>query len=329
MSESTLPASFFRAVDEAWDFSNPAASEAAFRAMTEEPDVAAHPAARAIVLSQVARAQGLQQRFDAARATLDLADAALASPDAALAVGAAASPAPDHAADAARPTAVARVRILLERGRVANSSGDRVASRPFFVAAWEAARAVGLEGLAIDAAHMLGIAEEPDQALRWNRLALDLAEAATDPAARRWIGPLLNNIGWTLADCGEHADALAMFERDVVHRGTLGQLPQQRIARWSRAKMLRLLGRVVEALAEQERLLAEHAAAGTPDPYVREELGECLLVLDRAPDAAPHFAAAHAILKDDPWLRRDEPARLERLARLGGCGASSPDASSR
>lgn len=70
------------------------------------------------------------------------------------------------------------------------------------------AQAHGEENLAIDAAHMLGIVDPPDQAIQWHERAIQLAEAATDPQARRWPGPLYNNLGWTYHDRGDEALAI-------------------------------------------------------------------------------------------------------------------------
>jgi tetratricopeptide (TPR) repeat protein len=78
--------------------------------------------------------------------------------------------------------------------------------------------------------------------------------------------------------------------------------------------MFRLLGRVDEALEIQERLM--RTQSGGEDGFVYEELAECLLVLGRADEARAHFARAHAMLSQDPWLVRNEAARLERLAKF-------------
>lgn len=60
---------------------------------------------------------------------------------------------------------------------------------------------------------------------------------------------------------------------------------------------------------------------GEPVGYVEEEIGECLLALDREEEAQPHFARAYAILHGDLWLKRDQPERLNRLASLGRVSA--------
>jgi len=78
---------------------------------------------------------------------------------------------------------------------------------------------------------------------------------------------------------------------------------------------------VDEALTLQQALAKEWAAAGEPDGYVPEEIGECRLALGREGEARAYFAEAYALLSNDPWLAANEPERLRRLARLGGIEA--------
>ena len=64
-------------------------------------------------------------------------------------------------------------------------------------------------------------------------------------------------------------------------------------------------------------LAAELDAADETDGYVFEEIGECLLELDRTDEARPWLALAHLELARDPWLAEQEAARIERLRDLG------------
>lgn len=284
--------------DQLWNFDDPAGTEAKFRAWL--PEVAADSGRHAELLTQIARTQGLQRQFEAAHATLDKAERLL-------------TPALTRA----------RIRLLLERGRVFNSSGQPDRAQPLFLEAWEVAQTAGEDGYAVDAAHMLGLAASPDQRLAWNYRALELAERSVEPGARRWLGALYNNLGWALHDQGEYARALTLFERALVWRqAQTGQAREVRIARWCVARVLRSLGRVDEALSAQRALAAELAQRGEPDDgYGQEELGECLLALGQAAAARPHFAAAYARLSQDLWLAENEP---ERLARLKTLGAAEP-----
>ena len=278
--------------DALWDYDQSAATEGRFRTLL--PELAQAPARRLELLTQIARAQGLQLRFVDAHQTLDDVERAL-TPD----------------------LGTARLRYLLERGRVHNSSGDPERARPLFQAAWEAAEAAGLDFYAVDAAHMLAIVAAADEQAEWNWRALALAEHSADPRARRWQGSLLNNLGWTYHAAGEFARALDLFERAAAFRQAQGQPRETRIARWCVARTLRSLGRLEAALAVQQALHAEAEAAGEPDGFVWEEIAECLLALGRPAEARPYFAQAHRLLAQDAWLAAAEPDRLERLRSLG------------
>jgi tetratricopeptide (TPR) repeat protein len=281
-----------------WNWNDPAASERAFRDLLPKARASGDVAYLAELLTQVGRAQGLQLQFDAADRTLDEAQALL-------------GPA----------TARARVLVLLERGRVRTSSKRKDEARPHFREALAAAQDARLDGLAVDAAHMLAIAETGPAVLEWNLKALDLAERSSDPKARAWLGSLYNNIGWTYHGEGRFDLALPMFEKALAYHQQQKSGDGTRIAHWCVARCLRSLGRVGEALAIQQTLEAEWERLGKPDGYVFEELGECLWTLGRKDDARPHFAQAHAILSKDPWLQRDEAPRLARLARLASGAA--------
>jgi tetratricopeptide (TPR) repeat protein len=279
--------------DELWDFDDPVGTEAKFRRLLVEAGGAgADRSALLQVRTQIARALGLQKKYDEATAVLD---------------------AVEHELGGADP--VVRVRWLLERGRVLNTSGKKQEARPLFEDAWRLGREIGADGFAVDAAHMVAIVEAPDEAILWNERALDLAGASAQPRARRWRGSLLNNLGWTYHGLGRFEEAHALFEEALAFRLEQGDAGPVRTARWCVARALRSLGRTEEALAVQRALLAEHDSAGSSDGFVHEEIAECLAALGRGAEARPFFAKAFELLSQDPWLPRDEPDRLERLRR--------------
>jgi tetratricopeptide (TPR) repeat protein len=147
---------------------------------------------------------------------------------------------------------------------------------------------------------------------------MKLAEAAKDPRARRWLGPLYNNTAWTYFDMKRYPDALRLFEKDIALRSQGTNKEELGIARWSRAKVLRHLDRVEEALQVQKELLTvPELQGGTNEGYTQEEIGECLLLLNKKAEAKPYFARAWELLHEDQWLKRDEPARLTRLKQFG------------
>jgi tetratricopeptide (TPR) repeat protein len=278
--------------DQLWDYDEPAATEQRFRQLLAQ--IPAGTPAYFELLTQIARAQGLQRNFDAAHRTLDTVERALANGGERV-----------------------QIRYLLERGRVFNSAKRPELAQPQFMAAWERASSAGADFYAIDAAHMLAIVEQPEQCLAWNLRALELTEQTPDPRAKKWLGSLCNNIGWTYHDAEQYDQALALFEKALAHREAQGQEREARIARWCVARALRSLGRVAEALAMQQALLNTNERDGTADGYGLEEVAECLLALGRLAEAQAYFARAYAELSRDPCLAESEPERLERLKTLG------------
>ncbi|MDH4115587.1 MAG: hypothetical protein OEU89_08945 [Burkholderiaceae bacterium] len=276
-------------IDAFWEYSDPAASEARFRAALPQ----ATPDERLELLTQIARTYSLRRQFDAAHRTLDDVERQLD--------GAAAAP---------------RARYLLERGRTFNSAGDRPSAIALFEQAWQTADSAGLEGLAVDAAHMLAIVESPQAAEAWSLRGLERARGSNDAKARAMVPALLNNHAWNLHDAGRHEAALQFFrEAEVAWRAT-GQQPQGRIATWSVARALRSLGRYREALELQQRLEQEWSAAGDADGYVFEEIAENLEALGRRSEATAYFRRAADELGKDAAFARDEPARWQRITSL-------------
>lgn len=252
-----------------WNFKDPAGSEEVFRVLLEEAE-----GDDALSLqTQIARSHSLRSQFEDAHARLDRVEAELAG----------AGPEP-------------RVRYLLERGRTIRSAGDAPAALPLFVEAVEVAGAAGLDELAIDAMHMVAIAEpDPADKLRWNREALALAERSQEPNARSWEASLHNNIGMTLHGEGRFDEALASFREARSAQERIGDPANVRVARWMIAWTLRSLGRHDDALEILYSLQVEVEAAGDPDGYVYEEIGENLRALGRAEEAQPYLEQAASL----------------------------------
>ncbi len=112
---------------------------------------------------------------------------------------------------------------------------------------------------------------------------------------------------------GEYESALKIFEKAEAFRRAKGNANEIRIAVWCVARTLRSLNRVEEALSKQLALKAENESAGETDGYVFEEIGECLLALNRKEEARPYFAKAYEVLSQDEFLVEQEPDRIARL----------------
>jgi len=278
--------------DSLWDYSDPHQTETRFREILLQ--VPENNPAYLELLTQIARAQGLQQKFDRAHHTLDQVERRLGS-------------------YATR----AKIRYYLERGRVLNSSGHPDEARPLFEKALEIAKKLSEDFYTVDALHMLAIVAPPASSLDLNLLAIQVAESSEQEKARNWLGSLYNNTGWSYHELGDYESALEMFQKAEAARRSKGSANEIRIAQWCVARVLRSLKRVEEALSKQMILKAESEAAGESDGFVFEEIGECLLALKRTEEARPYFAKAYEFLSQDTQLAEREPVRLARLKELG------------
>lgn len=280
--------------DKLWDYNDPEKTEKAFREFLPDVTESGDADGLAQLLTQIARTHGLRAQFDSAHEILDQVEAGL-------------------------PTEVTlgKIRYLLERGRTYNSAKDSEKAGALFLEAYETSKTTDHDYYTVDAAHMLGIVDKGGDALAWNELAMEIAEASDDERANGWLGSLYNNTGWTYHDMGNFARALTLFEKGLSWRKQKGHGLPTLIAKWTVARALRSLGRIDEALKLQLSLKDEYAGLDhSPDGYVSEEIGECLLISQKEDEAARHFAEAYKRLSQDQWLVSDEPDRLERMKTL-------------
>ena len=276
-----------------WDYSNPAQTEKRFRELL--PEAQKDHRYHIELLTQLARTYGLRREFDQANALLNEAEELLNS---------------YPLQGSLRP----QIRYLLERGRAFNSSGKPELSRPLFIKAWEIGQGAKEDRLAVDAAHMMGIIEPPEEGLRWNLEAIAYAEQSTDRSAQVWLGALYNNIGVSFLEQEDYENALKYYQKGLEWRLKQGSSGKTiRIARWCVARAMRGLGQLEEALAEQRELERLAEEQGEKSGYVFEEIAECLLALGRSDKASSYFGMAYEELSKDTYLAKHEPERLERL----------------
>ena len=189
-------------LDQLWNFDDPRPSEARFRAAVADPAYDADE--RAELTTQLGRAIGLQGRFEEADALLD-------------------------AIDGDEPTVAVR-RSCWNAARVLNSSGHPEMAVPLFEQAAELADHLGEEFLAVDALHMLAIAD-PAHAETWTRSALEYASTVHDERTKQWLVALHNNLGWTLHDAGRCTEAMVEFQLAGQWAERVGTPRQQDLAR--------------------------------------------------------------------------------------------------
>ncbi|HJR94418.1 MAG TPA: tetratricopeptide repeat protein [Gaiellaceae bacterium] len=272
-----------------WDFDDLDATETRLRQQLEHEN---SDAARAEVVTQLARVQGLRGSFEDGDALLDDARA--------LGDG---SPAVE-------------ARIDLERGRLRRSSGEPEAARPLFESAYATALETDQPFLAADAAHMVAlVAGDRDGFVEWTKRGIELAEQRD--SASYWRGPLLNNLGWEHYEAGDFEEALAAFERALLAREEEGSDAQAvEIARYAIGKTLRALGRTDEAIPLLERAVAWAEVAGSPDGWFHEELAEEYAAVGRNADARAQAALAIPLLERDDLSFSQDAERRGRLAAL-------------
>ncbi len=243
-------------LDALWDFSQPARSEARFR----EAQARATPLQVLLLQTQIARTRGLQGDLPGARRLLqDMSAAVERADDAELGVR--------HALELGRTYASAAHRPADIR------PADRDAARSLFLRAAEQAQRALLDGLAVDALHMM-VFVDPAPALQiaWNRRALAVMEASSQAAARRWEGSLRLNLGLALKEYGDLEAARESFEASRRAYERWGRTRGARVAHGLAGHVLRLQGRLAEALELQTALDRAWAADGTVDADVLEEL---------------------------------------------------------
>jgi tetratricopeptide (TPR) repeat protein len=286
-SSSTLPD-----FDKLWTFNNPAATEAKFKECIESARKSGDTSYYLQLLTQIARAQGLQDKFSEAHATLDDVEKQLRG-----------------------EFKVARIRYLLERGRVFNSSNHPDRAKPLFNEAWETANAANETRFAADALHMIGIVEpEPADKVKRNIALLEYIEK--HPSERRWLDAVYNNLGEAYLATKDYQHALDSFQKLVALSRELGQEPwiytQKDVS-----KCLRLLGRNEDALKVIQPVFDTLQKKGEADGWISGELGECLLALGKRSEAKKLFKQAYAEFSKDEWLMKHESEHINRIKKLG------------
>jgi tetratricopeptide (TPR) repeat protein len=174
------------------------------------------------------------------------------------------------------------------------------------------------DNLAVDAAHMVAIAEENlEKKMEWNLIAVKIAENSQQTKAYNWLGSLYNNIGWTYHDRGEYLEALHIFKKALAFREKKAEFSAIRIAKWCIARTHRSLNNIDEAIEMQLGLEKELDAVSEKDGYVYEELGELFLLKNSKDQFRKYFALAYIELSKDDWFVKNEGSRLERIKELG------------
>lgn len=280
-------------INDLWNYSKPKETEEKFRALlpkAKEKNLGYY----AELLTQLARTQSLQRNFETAHSILKEAKTII-TPNMPLPM----------------------IRYHLELGRTHNSNQQKDDACLEFLIALELAQTYQQDFYAVDAAHMLGIAAPISERLAWTEKAIDIAEQSKDEKAKKWLGSLLNNIGWTYHDNHQYQKALVAFEKALLLRLKEQNPKRIFIAHWAIARTYRSLKRLDKAIQIQEKLLAEiEQKTAEPDGYVYEELAECYLEKGHETLTKLYFGKAYDLLSKDSWMKAHESNRLGRMYKL-------------
>ena len=191
-------------IDALWTIDEPVAGYKALSDALEK-----HPDSAAELHTQIARALGLQGRFNEGWDEL--------------------------AHVSSHPSDIVRVRAQLESGRLNNSSGDRNAAKPCFLNALQRAVHGHFDYYAVDAAHMLGIVTTGQESLVGTKKPLPWRQSrgtcehrsGAVPCSITSAGPT-TPCADTLKHCGD-SKRLSLFRRSMASHSRfalhVGQLP--------------------------------------------------------------------------------------------------------
>lgn len=289
--------------DDIWSLGDPVLIENKFYELLPQAESLKNKSIYLQMLSQIALVQAMQQKFDAAHKTLDTAEALLT---------------PEYE--------LARARILLERGRVFQQSGNIPQAKSYFEQSFAVSQQNQLDFHTINAAHMIAIIVEPTiEKIKWNQLALELASSTNDKRAGDWLGSLYNNLGQNYLEDKQYEKALMAFQKALEYRKKEKYAPNIRVAKWAIAHTLRMLDRLDEALVILQALQQEYDVITKSEKidvpvvqmftltrgWVYEELAEIYLA-----KANIFVNAAYDDLSNNVMFKTTSPERLERLKQL-------------
>ena len=287
-------------LDSLWNPLDGAASEAAFRELLP---AASHLTGKdrcflIEVLTQIGRAQAVQRKFSESRSTLEEAEKLLKEQEAIYRVS-------------------AKIRWLLERGRLFIFEKEPSQARIAFAEAWTLAVNSGEDHLAVEVAQMMAVVEPQKTQQEWLSKAIQIAENSPQQKAKRLLGSLYTSFAWKLYDLRQFEKSLETFQKSLSHLKIHGTEREIFVAKWSAGKVLRAMNKTEDALVIQKALLSELGIGGARDGRLYEELAECLQTLQRASEAQVYFELAYRELSNDEWVTDNQPVKLKRMKDLG------------
>ena len=259
------------------------------------------------ILSQIALAQAMQQKFDMAHQTLDEAEKLLE---------------PQYQ--------LAKVRLLLERGRVYHQSDRLDQALSFFIQSYDLSKSSPeFDFHTVNASHMVAIVEKHTEGkIEWNKRAINLAEQTKDERCHAWLGPIYNNLAQNYIEAEKYQEALQAFDKCKAHAEERGDQIVIRGALWGMGRALRGLNKLDQALDIQNDLLKEYEKISDQGllpmeliyvgrGLVYEELAEIYFAKRSGEQSQKYARLACEDLSKDAWMKKLYPKRIQRLLELG------------
>ena len=251
-----------------WNYGKPEETRLKFQDILTQFENSADASYLAELLTQIARTYSLQSHFDQCHEILDRVEKML-------------GPGLDRAG----------ILYLLERGRAYNSAGMGEKAMPFFLEAFELGLQKHERKHAIDAVHMIAIAEkDPNTQVWWNLKGIAMAEA--DEKSQGWLNALYNNIGESYLSLKDYKNARLYFQK-LADRQTAKNGEADMYTLKDVARAIRLSGSPKEALAITQRILGNLETNNLDNGWIREEIAEALQSLEESAQAKPHFVKAY------------------------------------
>ena len=286
---------------------NPVDIERNLSALLPEAEQRADKSIYLQILSQIALAQAMQQKFDIAHQTLDEAERLLE---------------PQYQ--------LAKIRLLLERGRVCHQSDKFDQALYFFIQSYDLSKlSPEFDFHTVNASHMVAIVKKHAEGkIEWNKRAINLAEQTKDERCHAWLGPIYNNLAQNYIEAEKYQEALQSFENCKAHAEERGDQIVIRGALWGMGRALRGLNKLDQALDIQNDLLKEyekisdqrllpmeliHVGRG----LVYEELAEIYFAKRSGEQSQKYARLAYEDLSKDSWMKKLYPKRIERMLELG------------
>jgi tetratricopeptide (TPR) repeat protein len=270
-----------------WQIDNLPATALKIRALLVE-----QPSRSIELLIQLARVRGLQGDLIEAQAHLQQAKMQMAEES---------------------PVSPNKLSYLLENGRILLLSMSPRSAEPMFRKAWEMAIQSGQDFFAIDAALMLSRLLPVKSQKIWFQRARQLVQQSKNAEAKLWQGQLNLMAGWLAFDLHRFDDALLNFEAAIVeseaNAGHATLFPML----WGKARVLRALGRISEAMTLQLAILDRMQTLGAVNGHVYLELAECNQLLKKHEEARAFFELAHTALSTDGWFVDNHSDELDRM----------------